>query len=1034
MIMHQLDFRAGKMLADLNEMLFRRQKPVETIATAEERGAKQPFVNGSPWAFDTAWQDFYLEFNTSAAVPGSKRYLYITTGHEGLWDAINPQFSAEVNGRIEQAFDVNHLRMPLRDNSHYTIVLHGYYDVEHAYYASSENRRSKPVFYADIREVDENLEQLLYDLKVPYEAALLLPAGERERETTLEHLSRALDLLDLRQPHSEAFTESVQQARQYLQTKYYGPRKSLSPVATAQCVGHTHIDVAWLWDLYQSRHKAVRSFSTVLSLMDRYPEYRFMSSQPALYEFVKEDAPALYERIRERIAEGRWEPEGGMWVEPDCNLTGGESLARQFLYGQRFFQTEFGKRSRILWLPDVFGYSGALPQLMRLSGIDYFMTTKLSWNEYNILPYDTFRWKGIDGSDVLTHFSPSREYYEEGHGDGHEGLSHYTTYNALLQPSQIAGGWKRFQQKELDDRFLVTYGYGDGGGGPADWMLEEARRMKTPLPNTPVVELTSARDFFEQLDTRVSDDPRLPVWNGELYLEYHRGTLTAQGRNKRNNRRIEGALKSAELRCVQAAAYSAPYPKEQFDKVWKTVLTLQFHDILPGSSIRKVYEDSDQMYANAFHTLAEINAEAKRAMLCPAPDMLCAWNDLDFRRDDLITFPAGRDDVHSLIAEDETQTPVQRIENQYIAFVRGLNPMGTNNLRLSAKAVSAKTVHIDQKGFETPFFIGTFDSAMRITSLWDKRAAREVCRKNQPLNHIVCYENRPHNYDAWDMNIYYNRRSWDVDTVASAEVISEGAVCAVLRVTYTYSRSTIVQDICVYQDIPRIDFKTRVDWREQKYLLKAHFPVDVFHTDATFDIQYGNIRRATHRNTSWDAARFELCAHKWMDISEPDYGVALLNDCKYGHSADDDGMALTLLKSSTNPDPQADQCVHEFQYALFPHTGDWRTSKVVEQAYGLNLPVEVDLGASGSVAPLLNLDGDGVIIEAVKRAEDRPGIVVRLYECFGRRCKARLKPGFTYEKACFCNILEDEGAPIAPADGFLPLELKPYQIITLLFR
>ena len=309
--------------------------------------------------------------------------------------------------------------------------------------------------------------------------------------------------------------------------------------------------------------------------MDRYPEYCFMSSQPALYDFIKQDEPELYDRISQRIKEGRWEVEGGMWVEADCNLTGGESLVRQFLFGQRFFEQEFGKRCRVLWLPDVFGYSAALPQLMKLAGIDYFMTTKLSWSEYNLTPYDTFIWKGIDGSRVLTHFSPAREYFENGRGAGHDGLTYYTTYNALLQPSQIAGGWKRFQQKGLDDHYAVVYGYGDGGGGPTDWMLEQARRMDTPMLNTPVVKLNKARAFFEELELRVSGNSRLPVWSGELYLEYHRGTYTAQGHNKRNNRLAELMLRSLEIRSLQAQNCGMEYPKEIINAVWKDVLTLQ---------------------------------------------------------------------------------------------------------------------------------------------------------------------------------------------------------------------------------------------------------------------------------------------------------------------------------------------------------------------------------------------------------------------------------------------------------------------------
>ncbi len=1022
MVMHQLDARTGKMLEELDALRFRRSSPVSGIQTAVPGKEYCDFLSGDRWGKEE-WQDFRFAMEVPVPEAGGQFFLYAATGREGLWDAINPQFLVRMNGRIVQAFDVNHLRMPLPDGQRIEVELQGYCQ-------QPEDGLSYPYLSLTIREVDLALEQLIWDIRTPYEACLILNKGDRERESTLEILSRALDMLDLRQPHSPAFDESVKAARRYLKENYYDLRAKLPPIAMAQCVGHTHIDVAWLWDLHQTRHKAVRSFSTVLSLMDRYPEYKFMSSQPALYDFVKQDAPEVYARIRERIREGRWEVEGGMWVEADCNLSGGEALARQFLMGQRFFESEFGRRCRVLWLPDVFGYSAALPQLMKLSGIDYFMTTKLSWSEYNLTPYDTFMWKGIDGTRVLTHFSPSREYFEE----GHEGLEHFTTYNAMLQPSQVAGGWKRFQQKGLDDHFLVIYGYGDGGGGPTDWMLEKGRRMNVPLPGTPAVEMCHSRPFFEQLETRVAGDRRLPEWTGELYLEYHRGTYTAQGHNKRNNRKAELALRSVELRGVQALGQGYAYPAESLNAVWKDVLTLQFHDILPGSSIRKVYEDSDRMYAACFKELDILRDQAEAALQTPRKDSLCIYNDLDYVRDDLICFPA-KEDVTALIGPDGARYPVQRVEDRCVAHVCNLTPLGATNFNLErGKREAPEALRVTTHDFETPFYVGKFDAAMRIVSLYDKRAGRELCRAGQALNRIVCYENRPHNHDAWDINIYYDRRHWEVDNLISAEVISEGPVCAVVRVKYAYVHSAIEQDIWFYRDNPRIDFKTRVDWREQRYLLKAHFPVDIFHSEATFDIQYGNVRRATHKNTSWDVARFEVCAHKWADVSEPDYGVALLNDCKYGYSVDDEDLALTLLKSSTYPDPLADQGTHAFTYALLPHLGDWRKGDVVHQGYALNCPAEaVPDMAVKQAESLLALTGEGVIIEAVKQAESGRGIVVRLYECFGRRAKVQLKPGFDFENVSFCNILEESGESAPCEEGIVGFELKPYQIVSLLF-
>ena len=458
MIQHQLEARISRMLSDFDRMLPAHREPAELFMCAPD-GTRIPLQNGALWG-EELWQNFEVFLRVPPAPKGRRNYLYLTTGREGQWDACNPQFEARINGKLRQAFDVNHIRMPLDESGDVCIELKGYC-------CNSEMKLLRPFVRAELCQINTELEQLSCDIRIPYEAAMLLPAGERERELTVEIIASAIDLLDLRIPHSAAFDAGIAEARRYLKENYYDPREGIPPIAVADCVGHTHIDIAWLWDIEQSRHKAVRSFSTVCDLMERYPDYRFMSSQPILYEFVKQDEPELYARIKQRVAEGRWEVEGGMWVEADCNISGGESLARQFFYGQRFFAEEFGKRCRVLWLPDVFGYSAALPQMMQLSGIDYFMTTKISWNEYNQMPYDTFIWKGIDGTGILTHFPPTRDYYSTNIGEGyHRHSDHYTTYTSVMNPSEIAGGWKRFMQKGLDDHFLVLYGYGDGGGGP----------------------------------------------------------------------------------------------------------------------------------------------------------------------------------------------------------------------------------------------------------------------------------------------------------------------------------------------------------------------------------------------------------------------------------------------------------------------------------------------------------------------------------------------------------------------------------------
>ncbi len=1026
MQMHQLDARLGRMLDELSRLSVRESEPVSDILVAP-RGhtPNAPFVNGSTWGVDGEWWDFAFTASVPERFTG-RVVLAIRTGREREWEATNPQFVVRINGRIEQAFDTKHTTLTLQQEakpfSTFAVLLN-------AYTAPTEPGRALPVLEISLQDINEPVRQLYYDIEVPYRAALLLRDGVRERETTLETLSRALDLLDLRDPHSLEFDASVTAARMYLKKEYYDKRAALPPVAYADCVGHTHIDVAWLWDLYQTRHKAVRSFATVLKLMEEYPEYKFMSSQAALYNMVLEDEPELFVRIQQAVKDGRWEPEGGMWVEADCNLASGESLVRQFLYGQSFFERHFGKRSRVLWLPDVFGYSAALPQIMRLAGIDYFMTTKLSWSEFNQSPYDTFTWKGIDGSEVLTHFSPSRDYAEEDKA-GHDGLPYFTTYNAMLNPQQVSGGWQRFQQKGIDDQFLVSYGFGDGGGGPTDWMLENGRRMQVPMPATPATRPGHARPFFEALEARVTDDPRLPKWSGELYLEYHRGTYTAMARNKRDNRKIELMLRDVELLSAMATRLrGAMYPQAELNAIWEDVLTLQFHDILPGSSIKKVYDDSEEMYRRRFVELEALKNAAMDSLAATTGGDVLAVNTLSHGRDDIVWFTAPAD-VTALRDAAGNRFPVQHVEGRACAFVRGMAPMTATPLWFDRAEIDAESVHADMTGFDTPYFAGKFDDAMRIVSLIGKADGRQVARPGEALNRIVCYENKPHNYDAWDMNIYYDRRHWEVDDVQHVEVISRGPVLALLRVTYRYMRSTITQDLYFYHDIGRIDFATTADWQEKQYLLKAHFPVDVFYNEATFDIQYGNLRRATHKNTTWDIARFEVCAHKWADVSEDGFGVSLLNDCKYGHSVDENSMALTLLKSSTSPNPDADQEVHRFTYSLMPHQGGWREAGTADMGYRLNVPVLAVSAQGGgeAPAPFAAVDAPNVVIESVKQAQDGHGIIVRLYECYGRRTKTALKLGFDFEHASVCDLLEDRLERANRAGNELEVSLRPYEI------
>ncbi|MBR0463126.1 MAG: alpha-mannosidase [Clostridia bacterium] len=1040
MQMHQLAERARRMIQTLRGFEVRKATPVEGIEVAP-RGTQDyvPFVNGSEWGMND--QQDWVDFRFSVTVPEDYRgkvTVSINTGREMGWEATNPQFVVWVNGRIEQAFDTKHTSLTLQAEAKpgetYDILLQAYAN----YFMPNHGSHSPipPRLYVTVNDVCEDVVQLVYDLNVPYEAILLEPKDCRDRELTVYTLSDALNLLDLRNPFSEAFHASVAAARAYMKENYYDKIAEIEPEAYADIIGHTHIDVAWLWDLYQTRHKAVRTFATMLKLMEQYPEFKFMSSQAQLYQFVKEDQPELFERIREAVARGQWEPEGGMWVEADCNISGGEALVRQFLYGNEFFETEFGRRSKILWLPDVFGYSAALPQILKKSGIDYFMTSKLSWSEFNLSPYDTFMWKGIDGSEVLTHFTPTRDYEGPGSYERHDDLAFFTTYNAMINPVQIKGGWQRFQQKGLDNHFLVSYGFGDGGGGSADWMIENARRMYGPVAGLPAVRQEFARDFFEKLEKRVTGNKRLPKWSGELYLEYHRGTYTAMARNKRSNRKIEIELRETELwREYARKVCGLPYPDEAMRSIWRRMLTLQFHDILPGSSIQKVYDDSKIIYEQLFAEIKVIKDEALSALGKNLAGDLLAYNSLSETRDDIVWFDAD-ERVTALRDASGREYPVQFVEGRACAFVEGLLPMTATPLYFVRGEKNQDALDVSVTGFHTPYFEGAFDEAMRMTSLVDVREGRELVKPGQAFNRIVCYENRPHNYDAWDINIYYDEHSWDVTDLIGSEVVANGPVLAKIRNTYRFNNSTIWQDVVFYRQIDRIDFETKVDWKEQHYMLKAHFPADLFYNDATYDIQYGNVRRATHKNTSWDVARFEVCAHKWMDVGESNYGFSLMNDCKYGHSVDENSVALTMLKSSTEPNPIADQEMHYFTYSIVPHSGDWRQANIPEKAYRLNIPVTALPGQGGSdcLASFAAVDQPNVIVESVKKALKSDGTVVRLYECFGQRSKVTLTLGCPAQAVRSISLMEDDLGEVALDGNKVVFDIKPYEIVSFMVK
>lgn len=1027
--MHYLDKRIQVICSELSRLSVRQR---ETIPGWQYTKGTYVYPQDAHQAdfepFDSLTMHWYgpdehYWFKTEVTVPesfeGRELWLHIRTQLDENNDMCNPQFLLFVDGEIAQGIDMNHRDVLLARQAHagqtYALDLQAYTGTLH-----SEFR-----LIAELWQIEPEIRGLYWDLQTPLQAFPRLDAQSQSRMDLERVMNDAVNLLDLRTPYSPAFFESIAAARAYLATRLYEELAGHDEVI-ATCIGHTHIDVGWLWTVAQTREKVARSFGTVLKLMDEYPNYRFMSSQPQLYAFLKERYPALYEKVKARIAEGRWEPEGGMWVEADTNLTSGESLVRQFMHGKRFFKEEFGAENRILWLPDVFGYSGALPQIMKKCGIDYFMTTKLAWNQFNQFPHDTFRWRGIDGTEVLSHLITTLDV-------GQDERNFFTTYNGKLHPDAIIGGWKRYQNKEINHDILISYGFGDGGGGPTRAMLETSQRMEKGITGIPRVRQEFAHTYFDELNARVKDHKRLPMWEGELYFEYHRGTLTSMARNKRSNRKAELHMMDLELISVLAREL-VPYPAAQMDAMWKTILINQFHDILPGSSIREVYEVTKQEYAELEAQMDALRGE-RLAALFPEGDNVTVVNTKGFAACELVSLGALSADA--LCDREGNIYPVQQTKDGAVAYLKDLPAKGYavyTPVHGEKAAASPFVLHGD-RAIETPFYAAQFDEDGLLVRLYDRANDREVIREGQKANLMRMYEDKPANYDNWDIDIYYTEKYWDVTQLERFAWTDVGALRATLEIERRVSNSLIRQKIHFYANSRRIDFETFVDWHDCQHLLKVHFPVDVHTDEATFDVQFGNLKRRVNQNTSWDVARFESCAQKWMDLSEGHYGVSLLNDCKYGHSVSDGCIGLTLVKSGNYPNPTADQEEHVFTYALLPHAGGWREGGTVHEAYCLNQPALVRRGGQAGAAYSLASTGNAnVILETIKQAEDGDGVIVRMYECDNARTKTSLTFNREIASVEECSLIEEKIADAAFDGHTIPFVIKPYEIKTFRIR
>ncbi|HEX8551624.1 MAG TPA: alpha-mannosidase [Abditibacteriaceae bacterium] len=829
----------------------------------------------------------------------------------------------------------------------------------------------------DISRFDPQAWELYYDILVLRD---LEADGDKDKDLDaawggrlLSELNRFCNIWD------ESSRDTWDEAGQILKALYQ--TRNGDYVHELSTIGHGHIDTAWLWPLAETWRKCERTFSSQTAYMDDYPEFRFACSQALQYEVIKERNPDLYARIKAKAAAGQWIPVGGTWIEPDCNLPSGEGLVRQFLYGQRFFEKEFGRRCNEFWNPDVFGYNGQLPQIMRGAGISRFLTQKLSWNRFNKPDHHTFTWQGIDGSEVLAHFPPA------------------DTYNANADVEEIRRNARQHKDHDRSQNSYMLFGYGDGGGGPNKTMFETLRRAKD-LQGLPRTQMRTSDEFFEVLEAGITDRP---VMVGELYFEYHRGTYTTQGATKKGNRRGEFLLHEIEfLATVAAREKGFVYPVEELDRLWKLLLLNQFHDILPGSSIREVYEDAERDYDELLGAGTALRDEVIAALATEDGESR-PLNTTPFEREEVVLSPEGE-----------------------LVFVHAPS-YGIGEVLDASTVENVRVAENDNIVLENAHLRAEISRDGSVVSLVEKASGRESLAS--AANVFEIYDDRPTSFDAWDVDPFHLETGKECPAATSCEIVRQDALRAEVRFERAVGvRSRLVQTVRLDAGSRRLEFHCEADWHEDHKMLKVAFPVNARAMNATYEMQFGVVERPTHYTNSFDLAKYEVPGHKWADLSEHGFGVAVLSESKYGWSTFGNMIRLSLLRAPGSPDPQADRGYHEFSYALMPHGGGWRDGGVVAEGFAFNSPV---LWAKAAPRCIASCDSPNLVLDTIKKAEDSDALIVRLYETHGARGKATISLEMPFTSARRCNLLEDEGEEVETRRGEIEISYAPYEIISL---
>jgi alpha-mannosidase len=1044
MLIPKVESRIEQRLAFLEKNAYQKRESLnfevfetsETFRTPPEQGDWRKIESPAPWGkpWHCAW------FRSVFRAPKTSAPLFLSV----LPNADSLVF---LDGKPFGAFNLFHKKLRIEaDGAEHTLYMESYAGHPQGGCGPFEGTsmivtlgKTLPDFPnvfegGCLLERRESIYSLYYDVKALFELTKELDNNSLRKARILKGLYDALMGVHFASTGAELEQEAAA-ARQKIAPLLEAKNGDTTP--EVHLIGHAHIDHAWLWHIGETERKAARTFINMTRFIKEYPEFVFIQSQPCQLEIVKNEYPDIFAAIKEAYQSGNWEPNGGMWVEADCNIPSGESLIRQFLVGKKVNKELLGSEAEAdtLWLPDVFGYAAALPQILKGCRIKYFVTSKINWNDTTRFPYETFIWRGIDGTGICAHFISAR----------------LQGYNGRMNPEGLAEIWKEVQHKEIQGGMVKSIGEGDGGGGTLRADIEMARRFGN-LEGAPKA---GWKKVSAALDRIFAEPGELPEWRGELYLELHRGTYTSQARTKRNNRRLEFALRNLEfLAALAALKGTAEYPQEFLLAGWKQVLTLQFHDIIPGSCIKRVYDEAEADSERLLLALEERSAGIRRGLLAECGGGIVAVNDLSWERTGPVTVPAARiGKGTSAASANGTEYFLQRYTGldgtEQAVFVPVLPSLGWECFQVNSAAPrgGASPFSYRENTLETPFYRIMFDEAGRITSLVDRKRGRELVESGGFFNALISAEDVPVFWDAWDIDADWTRHITQETRLESTEIAADGPVCFRIRRTYRIGAgSVLVQDMVCYAEYPRIDFETKVDWKERRRLLKAEFDTAIDATQVRCEVQYGHLFRNTHKNLPQDRAKFEMCAHKWISLEEAGGGVALVNDCKYGHDVSGGVMRLSLLRSPMAPDMEADQGEHRFTYGILPFAGPFETAGVVRSAYELNIPAGVECdpatGTGKSVRDsarqsFCSVQGESVIIEAVKTPEEAGGkgksVTLRLYESLGGRTQTTLRFDRRISAVYETDMLEGQGKKLSLADGEeVPLEFKPFEIKTLI--